>query len=286
MSPLRYHESPPPPDLAWAVQCFWEAEGPAGGTERIVPDGCPELVVQLGGTMLAADEDAPPRVQPRALLVGQRSRALRVSPRARFRTVAARLRPEALGSFLRSPAAELTDGWATLEQLFGAEANRLVAQLEDGGQAGQATVEQFLRRRLAAARRPVRLERALAVLRRTRGRLSVRTLREATGASERWLERAFLREVGLAPRTFAAVLRVQAALLLRASEPSWARIAAELEYCDQAHLTREFRSHAGLPPAALVQALGPLARAFVGPRLRELFSVGFVQDPWRDLAAG
>jgi AraC-like DNA-binding protein len=120
-----------------------------------------------------------------------------------------------------------------------------------------------LRRRLAGVPRTERVEAALATLRAARGRLTVRALREATGASERWLERAFRREVGLPPRTLAAVLRVQAALMLRSSEPSWARLAAELGYFDQPHLSREFRRHAGLPPAALLEALGPLARAFL-----------------------
>ncbi len=265
MSDFRYEERPPPPDLAWAVECFWEAEGPAGGVERIVPDGCPELVVQLGGTMLAADDGAALRVQPRALLVGQRSRALRVSPREPFRTVAVRFRPGALGAVLRGHAGELTDGWAPLEDALGPEVRSLVGRLEDvaGTLARRSVLESVVRRRLAGVRRNARLEGALATLRAARGRLAIRALREATGASERWLERAFLREVGLPPRTLAAVLRVQAALRLRPSEPSWARLAAELAYVDQPHLNREFRRHAGLPPAALLEALGPLARAFI-----------------------
>lgn len=276
MSGVRYEERPPPPDLAWAVECFWEAEGPAGGVERIVPDGCPELVVQLGGTMLAADDGAALRAQPRALLVGQRSRALRVSPGEPFRTLAVRLRPGALGAVLRGQAGELTDGWAPLEDLFGPEGRSLVGRLEEETEPGtrRSALEAFVRRRLSGARRTGRLELALASLRSARGRVTVRALREATGASERWLERAFQREVGLAPRTLAAILRVQAALMLRSSEPSWARLAAELAYVDQPHLNREFRRHAGLPPAALLEALGPLARAFIPALAQVLVTPG------------
>ena len=80
-------------------------------------------------------------------------------------------------------------------------------------------------------------------------------------------------------RTLASVLRVQAALLLRGGEQSWAQLAAELDYVDQPHLTREFRRVAGLPPRALVEALGPLATAFVDRgRLGALLGVGSVQD--------
>src|SRR6185295_13649235 len=121
VSALRYREVPPPADLRWAVECFWVAEGPAGGTERIVPDGCPELVIQLGGPVRAGDEGEALRAQPRALVVGQRSRALLVSPGSTFRTVAVRLRPSALGRVLHDEAHRLTDGWGSLEDLFGHE---------------------------------------------------------------------------------------------------------------------------------------------------------------------
>lgn len=289
MSPFRYHEIPPAPDLAWAVECFWFAEGDGGGSERIVPDGCPELVVQLGDEMLAGDDAEPLRAQPRALLVGQRSRALLVSPRGPFCTVAVRLRPGALGAVVRDHAGALTHRWASLEELFGAKARLLVDQLghhpDDGGR--MATLERFVRARLAGARTIERLDRALAAIRSTRGRISVRALRVAADASERWLERTFLREVGLAPRTLSAVLRVQSALLRRESLPSWASLAAELGYFDQPHLTREFKRYAGLPPAALLEALGPLARAFSEPeRLRTLLDVGSMQDGPRAVTAG
>jgi AraC-like DNA-binding protein len=288
VSPLCYREVPPPSDLRWAVECLWFAEGPAGGTERIVPDGCPELVVQLGGSMRAGDEGQQLRPQPRALLVGQRSRALLVSPGSEFRTVAVRLRPSALGRVLHDDAhGSPTDGARsrTSSGRRGAPCSR--ASRTRSRRRALHHLIAFLRRRLERARPDLPADGAVEAVRRARGRITVRALRATTGASERALERAFLREVGLPARTLAAVLRVQAALLLRDAEPSWARLAAELDYVDQPHLIREFRRVAGLPPRALLEALGPLATAFVDPgRLRELLGVGSVQDTGPDLRTG
>jgi AraC-like DNA-binding protein len=289
VSAFRYREVPPPADLRWAVECLWLAQGPAGESERIVPDGCPELVLQLGGSIRAGDEEEEARLQPRALVVGQRSRALLVSPAAEFRTVAVRLRPSALGRVLHDDASQLTDGWGSLEEVFGQDGRTLAAQVEDAATDAErfATLAAFLRRRLERARPNLPADVAVEALRRARGRITVRALRQATGASERTLERAFLREVGLSPRRLAAVLRVQAALLLRDAEPSWAQLAAELAYVDQPHLSREFRRVAGLPPRALLEALGPLAGAFVDPRrLRELLGVGSIQDRAPGLRTG
>jgi AraC-like DNA-binding protein len=281
VSALRYREVQPPADLRWAVECLWFAEGPAGGAERIVPDGCPELVLQLGGEMRAGDDGGPLRAQPRGLLVGQRSRALLVVPGSAFRTVAIRLRPAALGRVLHDEADLVTDGWGSLEDLFGRDGRVLLARVEDAvtDEERCAMLAAFLRRRLERSRPDLPADGAVEVVRRARGRITVRALRTATGISERTLERAFLREVGLPARTLAAVIRVQATLLLRDEEPSWARLAAELDYVDQPHLTREFRKVAGRPPRALLEELGPLAKAFVDPgRLRGLLGVGSVQD--------
>src|SRR5215470_2181353 len=163
MSTLHYREVPPPADLRWAVECFWFAEGPAGGTERIVPDGCPELVVQLGGSMRAGDEAERLRPQPRALLVGQRSRALHVSPGGDFRTVAVRLRPAALGRVLHDDAYRLTDGWGSLEDLFGRDGRTLQARAEEAATDAERceALAGFLRRRLDGARRGLAADRAV-----------------------------------------------------------------------------------------------------------------------------
>ena len=152
----------------------------------------------------AGDEEEEPRLQPRALVVGQRSRALLVSPAAEFRTVAVRLRPSALGRVLHDDASQLTDGWAIARG--GLRPGRRAAwpPRSRTRHGRRAPGDPRALRACVASRAPApeRLERTLGqAVRRARGRITVRALRQATGASERWLERAFLREVGLSPRT-------------------------------------------------------------------------------------
>ena len=266
--PFHYQELAPPPDLAAAVECFWFASGPGGGVEHIVPDGCPELVVQLRGTMRAGDQDAPLVAQPRALLVGSRERPLRVAATARFSTVGVRIRPGALGRLAGTSARELSEGWVSLEALFGRPGQQLVAALEAAPhvEARAAELTTFVRSVLARRRAPdARLAAAVQRLRECRGQASLDGLRRELGVSERWLERSFAREVGLAPRTLASLLRLHAALQALGPGAAWAEVALAAGYFDQAHLSRDFRQYAGLPPTALLGALGPLATRFVAP---------------------
>jgi AraC-like DNA-binding protein len=75
------------------------------------------------------------------------------------------------------------------------------------------------------------------------------------GVSRRTLHRDVTAAAGLPPRTLASVLRFRAAIdRLRIGGGSLAELAAASGYADQAHLTREVRRFAGLPPAALLAA--------------------------------
>ena len=84
----------------------------------------------------------------------------------------------------------------------------------------------------------------------------VRDLARRFDLSERQLRRRIEAAVGYPPRTLARILRFQrflgAARSSGSSGHDLARLAAEAGYADQAHLTRDSRRLAGLPPGALL----------------------------------
>ncbi|RXT48133.1 hypothetical protein B6S44_23980 [Bosea sp. Tri-44] len=95
----------------------------------------------------------------------------------------------------------------------------------------------------------------LAWLAARRGRGRMRELAATTGWSERHLTRRFASETGAGPKTIARIQRFEHARRLAAMpcSRSWAGIAHEAGYADQAHLTREFTALSGLPPVALTR---------------------------------
>jgi AraC-like DNA-binding protein len=96
---------------------------------------------------------------------------------------------------------------------------------------------------------------AAARLLRTRG---VAETARALDVSERHLRTLFVRAVGLSPKQFARVDRVRR-VVRRGGRGEWARLAAELGYYDQSHLTREFRATMGVSPGAYVAGELPAA---------------------------
>ena len=72
------------------------------------------------------------------------------------------------------------------------------------------------------------------------------------------LERVFARDVGLSPKHFARVARVQRALELRTLRPgvALAALAVHSGYADQAHFSREFSSQRGSGRPGALRPLG------------------------------
>ncbi|MEU8012259.1 AraC family transcriptional regulator [Micromonospora parva] len=72
----------------------------------------------------------------------------------------------------------------------------------------------------------------------------------------RRLQRLFLEYVGVGPKWVIRRYRLQEAVEQAAGDPlSWADLAADLGYSDQAHLVRDFTAVAGVSPAAYARSV-------------------------------
>ena len=179
---LAYEEHPPPAHLAPFVRCVWRlrGEGDPGRADRILPDGCFELIVHRGDPFTCEG-----RIQPAAMVVGQIRRPTIVSSSRRADVLGIRFRPGGFYAFTGIHARELRDEIVDL-------------------------------REIDLARRPSEPDRtvsaAVAQLVQTHGGLRIRDLAGRIGTTERTLERLFERHVGLRPKELARIVRFQASL--------------------------------------------------------------------------
>lgn len=229
---LHYRERPAPAFLGRAAACTWRSRpGPGGHVQRLLPDGCVEVVVSPG--------------RP-ALVYGPRSSWFDLHvPAGEHRGV--RLLPGVAAGLLRLDVREITDRVVRLEDLL------KQAPPDDRPAVSQlAGVLGDLFRRGGASRDP-EVARALDLLHRQPG-VTAAAVARACGLSERQLRRRFARAVGMPPTTYRRVARVNATLHAahRVPAPPWARLAADLGYADQAHLVREVRALTGSTPTAVL----------------------------------
>ena len=209
--------------------------------QPVLPDGCIDIVWLDGELMLSGP--------------ATRSFTLRLAPRSR--SVGLRFRTGTAPSLIGVSAAQVRDQHVALGDLWGRAGATLAAQCLESEREDQrvALLVGALRQRLAEAEPVDPVGIGVATLLTDHPERSVPALADEIGLSERQLRRRVEDAVGYSPRTLARILRFQRFLTAaRASGPGrhLARLAAEAGYADQAHLTRESRELAGLPPAAFL----------------------------------
>ena len=236
-----YRESPAPGALSSHACCVWShVAGPGGHVERVLPDGCADVVWIEGGGIVVA---------------GPATREVMVEIPAGAAALGVRFGPGAAGAALGLAARELRDSTVALENVWGPPAVELAERLSGTPRADRlAVLAAAVARRVDAARAPDALvARASALL---GAGMAVTAASREVALTDRHLRRRFHDAVGYGPKTLQRVLRLRRFLALAESGPSTdlARVAAEAGYSDQSHLTRECADLAGLPPAALLAA--------------------------------
>ena len=239
-----YREFAPSPELHSVVACRWLRRVPAepgSGSTLILPDGCVDLVWRDGKLVVAGlDRRARPSpIRPGETIVGLR------------------LRPGVAGAVLGVPASEVLDEHPALEDVVDRRARGVADRLAETDDEVHAfeLLEALIRAQLRESE-PDPL--VLAATRRLGFPGSrVDWLADALGISDRQLRRRFHPSVGYGPKTLDRVLRfrrfVSRAPAVAAREDDLARIAADLGYADQAHMTRDYLNLSGLPPTQLAQ---------------------------------
>jgi AraC-like DNA-binding protein len=105
------------------------------------------------------------------------------------------------------------------------------------------------------SRTPGIAARALDAVRRTNGRCAIHRIADRMAVSERYLRRVVARDAGMSLKTYARTVRLLHAVTTADASParwlSWAKVAADAGFSDQAHLIRECQALCGLTPGAV-----------------------------------
>lgn len=228
-----YREYRPPPGLEPVVACLWENAPAEDRAQRVVPDGCVDLIWLAERELVVAGADTGPRVVH--LPAGNRSSGIR-------------LRPGAAGALLGMPASELRDRQVTAALIWGAHVSRLSEAMVSAGPAQRLELLAD-----AVAQRGVAPDAlVVAAARRLADHVArVAGVAAKLGVSERQLHRRTLAAVGYGPKVLARVARLRRLVALR--DESLASRAYEAGYASQAHMSDEVRRLTGTTPVRFLK---------------------------------
>lgn len=173
------------------------------------------------------------------------------------------------------PVQTLTDRALSAPEVMGSDICTLHEQLRAAGNIGTRVqrAEAFLMQRVPQARPFHPVQPAASALLRQKGAVDLGSLVQASRLSTRRFERKFEEQVGVTPKLYSRIIRVDHALHMKCLHPqrSWAEVTYEAGYYDQMHLIKEFKLLSGETPSKFFCQLS-LAQEWV------LFDKSFQED--------
>ncbi len=268
---MDYQVYTPSPDLQSFVKCFWTLDAPAETEpvkQRVLPDGCMELIFHYGDLFQQFFEDGSSIIQPRSFVFGQISRFIEIAPTGVSGIVAARFLPEGLMPFLCMPVTALDNKAVAIAEVFGEKGVELEEQVitAPDNRKRIALIESFLLSRLADPQTVDRVAKScVEVIFQSQGQLGMAELAGKLNINRRNMERKFTTAIGLSPKQLSRVARLQTALKLLEQKKftNLTALAYESGYYDQAHFIRDFKEFAGISPKSFYSDSLRLSSLFV-----------------------
>lgn len=230
---------------------YWRHDGDVPHRSTALPRGAVTVVLELSGRdeVPFAPVGSAPVQTPSAFVTGAGTTAYvtRVDPGQTVMTV--HFRPAGARSFLGFPLGELQDRCIGIDDVWGTQGRVLRERLIETPSAAArlGLLERFLLDCMQRRDHPLG---ALLPHLEAKPSMTVAEAAALMGVSPKRLTTMFNSEVGLSPKTYLRLRRLQAALRrLDDGMQLGAEIAADLGYFDQAHFVRDFRSFAAITPS-------------------------------------
>lgn len=220
------------------------------------PDGNSGMVFHYG---------SPFKQHPDSFIYGQVSKFLHIQSTGKIGMLIVVFQPYGSHLLLGIPAHELSDELIPLSELWKTAARDLEEQVISAPDNGKRIeiLESFLSKKsgLCLEADPI-ITQSLSMIYADHGLSPIHELNKTLQVSERQLERKFKAHIGVSPKNFSNIIRLQFFLKLfrtTSSEKNLTEIAYESGYYDQAHLIREFRKNVGLSPGQYIFKTNRLA---------------------------
>lgn len=242
------------------IESIWYARGTVPyRRERIAPTGSTVAIVVLGDPILQIGDDGRGNrhLADRGSLIGPHDGPMVNEPHGETHAIGVVTTPIGCAAVFGVAPGSVRGRVVDLEAVWSdaTELRRSLADLDDADAKVDLVVDHLTMSVRPLRERELVVERAVALVERDPTR-PIPDVADEIGWSSGHLSRVFADVVGLTPRVLARLLRVRRLLddLDIHGEIRWSDLAAEWGWCDQPHLIRDFKRHAGVTPMQYVEA--------------------------------
>jgi len=250
---MVYLETAPSPILRSWIRSLWycRAPGVAHCRERVLPNGCMQIVLNLSRDYLTdcGEDGAVKGRLAEAIIVGARARYEVVDTSDMEELAGIVIQPGGFARLFRERADLLFERSIALDDIW--RSPKLMEAIREAPTPVKAlcTLDTFLQGLVPeGARRSELVDHAIHLFQ-SEG-LDVASCARSVGVSSRRLSQVFREEVGMAPKTWSRLRRFQVAVraLHKKVDIPWATLALDCGYYDQSHFSNDFRAFSGIDP--------------------------------------
>ncbi len=260
---IEVQEYLPSESLRPYVQRFWTGRFNAQSVDclaqRVMPNGFLEVIIHLTDHHCDLPASAGWDQSPSCTLIGLQSEAYEVRFTREVKVFAIRFKPAGFYSLFGILSRELVNTHEDLVAVLGTAFRAFAARLQDDQNIARQLLaaEQYLHQAIGTGDITY-LNRAAELIRISGGKMQVADVASQLCISKRQLERAFRSKLGLTPKQYMRIARLNFVqqLVQRGRFQSLAEIAHMAGYTDQPHFNREFKLLVGEQPTRFLADQG------------------------------
>jgi len=261
----------PPPALAHIVRHFLiiEKDQIAHVNLRMFSDGNTGMVFNFGDPLMTYEHDSKiSKILPPSFIYGQLDTFQTIISVGKIQMLIVVFHPFGISSLLKISAVEIRNEILDMETFYASASQTLNDQIFNSSTIFSKirTVENFLISKLSENHNQDQLTfQAINLIHQQNGNLLVSQLISTLQVSERKLQRTFEEHIGLSPKRYSGVTRVQYFLKLLRKNPtiSQTKLVYDAGFFDQAHLIREMKNISGITPSQYMRQPNLLAANFL-----------------------
>lgn len=251
------------------IELYWEGSFNADASGRIsmqmVPNGCLELIFHLNDLHCDLEKDDTWSQSPDYMVIGLFTKPYEVRFKNFVEVFSIRFKPEGVYSIFGIPASELKDTYHDMALILGDRfldfSNRLKEEQSVISMIRQT--EQFLLKNLMDRKIDMNYINFAAELIRNKKGVRIEDLPGQVCISQRQLEREFKNKVGISPKHYLRIIRINEVLRLLKDNKAidLTSVAYHCGYYDQAHFINDFKNITGEKPSIFVRDKGQFIAA-------------------------
>jgi AraC-like DNA-binding protein len=251
---MEYSTFVPNSALQNLVEYYWMVEGNDSDPQKIIPDGCSEIIFHFGDRYKICQDDEGFQIQSLALLAGQIIQPIILQPTGSSGVLGIKFKPNGIWKLFGWNMKAVFNKTVSLKEFLAAEITDIILdEITNSSTHAERIkiVESFFIARLEHLEKDDRVTLLVEEIKSTLGQISVKDLSSKYKISRRMIERSFNEQVGISAKVYSRLIRFKNVFeLLQKPELSRAEVTYISGYFDQAHFNKEFKMFSGEDPAS------------------------------------